>query len=470
VQNRSSQESIDRVRAATRSRIGERKTDAMLRARGNTSRTMERIRTAGSEVRTRPTLTPRLQEHAQRSGVHIAARTGDRLYRDHTGRHRSIVYHDRPDLVRHRPRHVHTYRDHHYRRCHRIIWPRYCYPVHYYCGPRPVYRWCYPYYHRKYVFVSIGGYWPIGCSYRRYYWYGWHPYAWYGYYPVPRQVDAGTYNYYTYNYYTTDEGTATTSDVLPYGIDAETLAKVQERIAQQEGVEPAAQTQADLRFEEGVTAFEAARYADAVTAFAAAMDLSPEDPILPFAYAQALFANRDYPKAAEVLRAALLKATPEEQGVFYPRGLYANDDALFEQIEQLLDKVETYGFDADLQLLLGYHLLGVGETEYARGPLEQAGRDLRNTQAAAVLLDLLKKMETTPSEPSDEAPQVRLDDVQESAAAPPAAVTEGAAKAEVLKRMEASSPDAADGTAQVKVSVPVAEVNTPPAKKEDDDN
>jgi len=46
-----------------------------------------------------------------------------------------------------------------------------------------------------------------------------------------------------------------------------------------------------------------------------------------------------------------------------------------------------------LQLLLGYHLLGIGETEQAMGPLEQAIQDPKNAKAAAVLLDLAKKIQ-----------------------------------------------------------------------------
>ena len=38
----------------------------------------------------------------------------------------------------------------------------------------------YPSYHRKYLFVSLGGYWPYSYRYQRYYWYGCHPYYWYG--------------------------------------------------------------------------------------------------------------------------------------------------------------------------------------------------------------------------------------------------------------------------------------------------
>jgi len=429
----------------------------------------------GSELRTRPSLAPRLRDYTRRSDTHIVTRDRGRLHRDYPVRRPHVIYHDRPDLVRHSPRHVHTYRDYHDRLCHRIIWPRYHYPVYYRWGSHWNRHWVHPYYHRKYVFVSLGGWWPSNYTYTRYYWYGHHPYTWYGYYPVPRQVEVGSNNYYTYNYYTQNDNATASSDVLPYGIDAETLAKVRERIDQQQATEPAAQTQADLRFEEGVTSFEAGRYAEAAAAFATAMEMAPQDVILPFAYAQALFASEQFSQAAEVLRIGLQKVSPEEQGVFYPRGLYANDDVLFEQIEQLLDKVESYGFDADLQLLLGYHLLGVGETEYARGPLEQAGQDLRNTQAAKVLLGLLDKMEAAGAEAVGQAPQVQSSPPAAAQAAPVSSATtetSGAAKAQVLKRMDAASNGAEAApniSVDVNVNTPVEVTTPPPAKKEDDD-
>jgi len=151
------------------------------------------------------------------------------------------------------------------------------------------------------------------------------------------------------------------------------------------------------------------------------MAMSPEDTILPFAYAQALFADKQYFKAAEVLREALEKLPPEKEkeGVFYPRGLYANDDVLFKQIEELLNKQDDSGDNADLQLLLGYHLLGTGETGYAREPLEKAGRDAKNTEAVAVLLRLVDKLEKEAG-PKDKAGS-------ESQAAPGAKAQESAA-------------------------------------------
>jgi len=120
--------------------------------------------------------------------------------------------------------------------------------------------------------------------------------------------------------------------------------------------------------------------------------LSPDDMILPFAYSQSLFASGQYGEAAEVLRVALSKVTPEKEGVFYPRGLYNDDETLFKQIEELSAKAGLYSFDADLQLLLGYHLLGVGELDEAVEPLRMAALDLENAPSASILLGLLEKI------------------------------------------------------------------------------
>ena len=284
----------------------------------------------------------------------------------------------------HRPHHLYSYYDMDHRMHHRVIWPSFYFTVGYHFGHDYYYGCVYPYYHRKYVFLSLGGYWPYDYDYMRYYWYGYHPYVWYGYYPVATEVAGGTNNYYTYNYYN-DDGAATTYQSTDAQSGYEKLA--------QKRPEPAPQTQADIKFEEGVKSFESGDYGVAADKFAKATELSPEDIILPFAYAQALFADEQYATAAAVLRQALKKVTPEKEGVFYPRGLYAGDDVLFKQIEKLMNKQEEAGENADLQLLLGYHLLGTGETGYAREPLEQASQNEKNAEAARVLLQLLDKVE-----------------------------------------------------------------------------
>ena len=189
-------------------------------------------RVVGTELRDRTALDSRLRDYSRRPSATRSLSSPlrhdpvSRLRRPH------IVYHDRPHLIQHAPHHVYTYYDRHHRMCHRIIWPRYHYPVYYSWGPHATFGCVYPYYHRKYVFVSLGGYWPFGYSYLRYYWYGWHPYAWYGYYPVPREATYDTYNYYTYNYYTGEEPATYTEQPAPADL-RERLQEQQEQPAEQ---------------------------------------------------------------------------------------------------------------------------------------------------------------------------------------------------------------------------------------------
>jgi tetratricopeptide (TPR) repeat protein len=210
-----------------------------------------------------------------------------------------------------------------------------------------------------------------------------------------------SYNYYTYNYYNDDSATVSESYQPAYDtrpVDHTTFADIREKLAQRDAEVPDSETLADTYFEGAVKAFETGDYGSAADMFARAIDLAPDDMILPFAYCQALFANENYSEAAKLLRAALAKVLPKEEGVFYPRGLYPNDDILFEHIERLAEKANIYSFDADLQLLLGYHLLGIGRIEEAVKPLQQAGQDLENSASAAVLLDLLEKIRTQKAE------------------------------------------------------------------------
>ena len=263
----------------------------------------------------------------------------------------------------------------------RAIRPRHNFNV-YYSRRGYAFNYIYPNYHRKYVFVSLGGYWPTDYRYVRYYWYGHHPYHWYDYHPNARKVKSSTYNYYTYNYYSADD------------IDSDEYAAsedIYDHLARQDVEEPYDETLADNYFEQAVKAFELGDYDTAVDNFAEAMALAPDDIVLPFAYAQALFADEKYYEAAEIFRLALAKIPPDEEGVFYPRGLYLNDETLLEQIDHLTVKADLYSFDGDLQLLLGYQLLGIGEIDQASEHLRQARLDFQNTEAAVILLDVLEQ-------------------------------------------------------------------------------
>jgi colicin import membrane protein len=286
-----------------------------------------------------------------------------------------------------------------------IVWPSYGYPVYYRHGPDLFVYYVRPAYLRKYVFVSIGSYWPSYCSSLRYYWYGWHPYTWYGCYPTAYEVEGDTYNY---NYYTYNYSSGTTQDYTTseYGgplesVDETTFEDIRQKLAEQSEQQPEPETLVDKFFEDGVAAFEQEDYDTAAAAFANAIELEPNDLIMPFAYVQALFASEQYSKAANILRLALVQMPAEEQGLFFPRGLYSDDEILFGQIDRLQSRAETFVYDPDMSLLLGYQLIGVERRDEARQWLERAGQYELNKDAAVILLDLLDKLEEQPQSSSN---------------------------------------------------------------------
>jgi len=285
----------------------------------------------------------------------------------------------------------------------RIIWPKYSYKIFYNWGPHRIYRYYRPYYHRKYVFVSLGGYWP-SYRYARYYWYGWHPYTWYGCYPTAYQISSPTYSYYTYNNYYYDSGSTSStagyySDALP-AVDHTTFEDVRQRLAEQAAQQPQAETLVDKFFADGVEAFENEDYQKAAAAFADAISLDPNDVVLPFAYVQALFAAEQYAKAADILRLALAAMPADQQGLFFPRGLYNDENILLTQIEQLKTRTETFAYDLDMSLLLGYQYLGVENYEQARYWLNHAEQYQYNKEAATTLLKLLDMLQEQQTETS----------------------------------------------------------------------
>jgi hypothetical protein len=239
----------------------------------------------------------------------------------------------------------------------------------------------YPTYHRRYLFVSLGGYWPYRYRYQRYYWYGCHPYYWYGSYAVS-QPDRVVYDYTTYNYYNS------TASVAPEAIASNDL--IEDSTATDT---PLPQTQADICFADAVNAFEQGRYEDAGELFRQAVLMSPEDEILPFTYTQALFASGDYALAAYVLREVMAKMPSEDPAVYFPRGLYKEDQILTDQIARLEYEITIEPFSTDYQLLLGYQCLGLGQWEKAVNALEQAARNPLNVNVVSKLLDIAETME-----------------------------------------------------------------------------
>ena len=316
-----------------------------------------------------------------------------------TGRHR-WRYEDRGYRDSHRSsRYTHVYRDSHNRLLHRIVQPKYRFGICYNWGSSYRVHYDYPYYRRRYVFVSLGGYWPSDCRYRRYYWYPSHFYNWYGYRPIAREIEADTYNYYTYNYYGNGSG-ETAGYIYDTGGFAthDTYAHIRENMAEAENLEPAAEELSDTYFEAGVKSFEDGDYGKAVNRFAESLRLAPEDEILPFALSQALFANGRYDQAAEIIRAITGKFEPGKEGLFYPRGLYLDEEVLLKQVDQLAGQAELSSFNPDIGLLLGYHLLGIGEIEGSITQLSKAANAPENTEAATALLRIAVQIKTTNDE------------------------------------------------------------------------
>jgi len=253
------------------------------------------------------------------------------------------------------------------------------------------YRYVYPRHHRKYVFVSVGGWWPSHYRYARYYHYGYHPYRWYGYYPEAYGINEGdvnsnnsTSNYYTYNYYYGEDGQASNTAANSSQLNQ----------AQQQDAGPAPETRADELFNEAVKAFEDGSYDRAANLFADAMRIAGDDVVLPFAYSQALFADGQYVSAAQALRTAFENLPADKEDMFYPRGLYAEEETLTQQIDTLGTKVDTRAFDTDLQLLLGYHMVGIGELDDAVPHLQRAAGASENKATVDKLMKLIERIQS----------------------------------------------------------------------------
>lgn len=138
-------------------------------------------------------------------------------------------------------------------------------------------------------------------------------------------------------------------------------------------------------------AFVAGDYDHAAGLAVEAIGEEGDNAVLFFVYSQCLFAQGNYESAAEILRNALNIADIEEQGMFYPMGFYPDEKVLSEQIAKLSDTAEADPFDADLQLLLGYQLLGIGQYDMAAEALEAAEMDNSNENSASLLRIVLEE-------------------------------------------------------------------------------
>jgi tetratricopeptide (TPR) repeat protein len=147
-------------------------------------------------------------------------------------------------------------------------------------------------------------------------------------------------------------------------------------------------------------AFASEDYFNAVYYSRRAIEEYPEDVPLKFFYAQSLLADNDYHRAAQALREAIDAADVENQGIFFPFGIYTDDEALNAHINLLKQKVDYEPSNANYQLLLGYELLGTGSLDQAATALEKAKTNLENKKYADILLNVLEKSKS-PSEQNE---------------------------------------------------------------------
>jgi tetratricopeptide (TPR) repeat protein len=239
----------------------------------------------------------------------------------------------------------------------------------------------------------------VGLPYYGYYWgYPYYYYGWprryycgppyYRYYdPYPR------YNYYEYyrNYYYTpradrrsrseDSGAIGSDEREPKGAEQPT----------EQGKEAVEYVEYNRHLEDVAEAFAARDYDKAAQQAEQALTDEPDNPVVPFVYAQALFAAGKYSQSADVLREALTNLDTDKQQVFYPLGFYRDLAELNDQIAGLTEEAAAKPSDAELQLLLGYQLFGVARYDEALEALRKAEPSYVNKEAATVLIELLDK-------------------------------------------------------------------------------
>jgi predicted Zn-dependent protease len=179
------------------------------------------------------------------------------------------------------------------------------------------------------------------------------------------------------------------------------FSDIREKVQAQQAEDAARKERVNTYLDSVAEAFAAGDYAEASSRALDAIRAEPDVAVLPFVYTQSLFAHGRYTRAAAVLREALSDIDPDSRQIYYPHGLYPDESLLSEQIETLANAGQAEPDNADLQLLLGYELLGADRLDQAREALQEAQSDYVNRDAAATLIEVLEK---TPAKDSEDAP------------------------------------------------------------------
>jgi len=144
--------------------------------------------------------------------------------------------------------------------------------------------------------------------------------------------------------------------------------------------------------------FREGDYAEALARAEAQAQAQPNNPIIGFAYVQALFANAQYAEAGAVLRRSLAEVDMETQGVLFGQDLYPDLAALHKGIADLEQTAKRTPGAADLYLLMAYQLIAVGRYDEVPAALRNA-RSYANIQAVRLLEEVLERIRSVEASP-----------------------------------------------------------------------
>ena len=237
-------------------------------------------------------------------------------------------------------------------------------------------RYYYPYY-RSYYYYPYGYYYsPYGRYYFNFYWgYPRHYYYGPGYESEYYQEDRPAYD--------------------DKGAKLDTYDDVREKMERQRAAEEA---KVHEQLERIGKPFRAGDYPESLKRATDAVNADADNAILGFAYAQSLFANGNYDRAADALRHALQNVDMKTQGVLFGADFYPDGEVFKGKIEQLTVAAGAEPDDNDLQLLLGYQLIAAKRYDAAAEALEKTRRDYVNRRAAGLLVNVLDQLQRSEKE------------------------------------------------------------------------
>ena len=124
----------------------------------------------------------------------------------------------------------------------------------------------------------------------------------------------------------------------------------------------------------GSRLFRSGSYRRSVDRFANAVVLDPKNPTARIYLAQALFAARQYAKAADEIKEALKRNPDWLELDFDMKALYGNEDDFLPQLAILAEELKEQPLDRNALFVLGFELFVSGQKEKARTILEQSAR------------------------------------------------------------------------------------------------